>query len=450
MTSYPVREEPQTFAHGPVLAYDSYPEKQEGSMVKVIPHDSETDSDKTLQTMEELNQLLDVDGILDKVLLEARQMADADAGTIFLLDKGELQFSYVQNDTLFKEDATNKMIYADYALPVDESSIVGYVALSGEPLAIDDAYELSSNLPWSFNRSFDQQTGYRTISILTIPLRNYQNRLVGVMQLINARDEMGLHTPFTLEHRKTIPLLANKASAVIDRGLMIREQILRMMRMASMRDPAETAGHVQRVGAYVAEIYKRHALNRAFKDSASLAFSGNPEGLFEEVKRTSGLMRLAAMLHDVGKVGIADAILKKPDKLTDEEFVVMRQHSIKGAQLFANTESDLDKLCYDIALHHHEKWAGGGYPGRVQDIYLEDVPGEPLHGEDIPLAARITALADVYDALLSKRMYKEPWPEEKVLGVIKEESGRHFDPEVVEAFFEIYDVIKAIQEKFKG
>ncbi len=419
-------------------------------MVKVLPTEGETAADKTLQTMEELNQLLDVDGILDKVLLEARQMADADAGTIFLLDKGKLQFSYVQNDTLFREDATNKMIYADYALPVDEASIVGHVALSGEPLAIDDAYELSADLPWSFNKSFDQQTGYRTISILTIPLKTYQDRLVGIMQIINARDEMGVHTPFSLEHRKTIPLLANKASAVIDRGLMIREQILRMMRLASMRDPAETAGHVQRVGAYVAEIYKRYVLNRAFKDSASQAFSGNPEGLFEEVKRTSGLMRLAAMLHDVGKVGVADAILKKPAKLTDEEFAVMRQHTLKGAQLFANTESDLDKLCYDIALHHHEKWTGGGYPGRVLDIYLEDVPGEPLQGEDIPLAARITALADVYDALLSKRMYKDPWPEEKVLSIIKEESGRHFDPEVVEAFFEIYDVIKAIQEKFKG
>ena len=314
MPSHPIREEPRTFAHGPVLAYNPYSGEQKEAMVRVLARDSETDTDKTLQTMEELNQLLDVDGILDKVLLEARQMADADAGTIFLLDKGKLQFSYVQNDTLFKEDATHRMIYADYALPVDEASIVGHVALSGEPLAIDDAYELSSDLPWSFNRSFDQQTGYRTISILTIPLKTYQDRLVGVMQIINARDEMGVHTPFTLEHRKTIPLLANKASAVIDRGLMIREQILRMMRLAAMRDPAETAGHVQRVGAYAAEIYKRYALNRAFKDSASQAFSGNPEGLYESVKRTSGLLRLAAMLHDVGKVGVADAILKKPGR----------------------------------------------------------------------------------------------------------------------------------------
>jgi HD-GYP domain-containing protein (c-di-GMP phosphodiesterase class II) len=210
-----------------------------------------------------------------------------------------------------------------------------------------------------------------------------------------------------------------------------------MMQMAELRDPTETGAHVQRVGAYCAEIYGTWAARR--KHSA------------KEIKRARDNLRLAAMLHDVGKVGISDNILKKPGKLTDEEFDAVKWHTINGARLFKNQTSDLDTMSSDIALCHHEKWAGGGYPGKVvPGLWSPDARmGESLSGEDIPLAARICAVADVYDALSSPRSYKDPFPDEKCLAILEKDAGTHFDPEVVEIFVEIFDVIKAIRDKFK-
>ncbi|MEW5773947.1 MAG: HD domain-containing phosphohydrolase [Thermodesulfobacteriota bacterium] len=410
---------------------------------------------KTLQTIEELNQLIDIDGILDLILGDCRRMANADAGTIFLVEGDTLKFSFVHNDTLFRQDVTSKVLYADVTLPIDESSVVGHAAVSRQVVVVDDAYDLGPGLPYTFNKDFDRKTGYRTLSILTVPLTTFRDQLVGVMQVINAKDGQGRTIPFSAAAKEQVPLLAGKAAAAIERGLMTREQILRMMRMAEMRDPSETGAHVQRVGAIAAEIYKRWAMNRALSDLKAKPFASNPEGVFAEVKRAAGLLRLAAMLHDVGKVGIADAILKKPGKLDDGEYGVMKWHSVLGARLFANSTSDLDAMCLDIALHHHERWDGKGYPGDVGDVLGREfapgasVMGRPLAGEEIPIAARITALSDVYDALCSRRSYKEPWPREKVMELIREESGRQFDPEVVEAFFEIYEVVDAIQRKFR-
>jgi response regulator RpfG family c-di-GMP phosphodiesterase len=106
-------------------------------------------------------------------------------------------------------------------------------------------------------------------------------------------------------------------------------------------------------------------------------------------------------------------------------------------------------MCYDIAISHHERFSGPGYPGRVADIQSEEARmGEPLQGEQIPLSARIVSLADVYDALCSRRSYKEPWPEERVLQELRDCAGTQFDPAVVEAFEQIHDVILAIRAKY--
>lgn len=388
-----------------------------------------------LRVTEEMNQLKDVDSILDKILFEARQLVRADAGSIFLIEDEKLKFSYVQNDTLFKEDEANAALYADFSVPVDDESIVGYAAMTGTCVVIDDAYDIAADLPYRFNPDYDKKSGYCTTSILAVPLKTFEARLVGVMQLINAKNEHGVSVPFPEDSRLYVPLLANNAAVAIERGVMNRELILRMMKMAELRDPTETGPHVQRVGAYSAEIYKHWALKRGYGK--------------KKIKQGRDLIRLAAMLHDVGKVGISDTILKKPDKLTDEEFATMKWHTVHGARLFVNNTSDLDKMSRDIALNHHEKWAGGGYPGKITDILSDEaVMGETKSREEIPLAARITALADVFDALGSKRSYKEVWSDEKILSVIKEESGRHFDPELVDVFVDIFDVIKAIRQRF--
>ena len=389
-----------------------------------------------LNTIQDLNTYKDIDGILDKLLFEARKATRADAGSIFLVEKNKLKFRYIQNDTLFDGMGGQAEHYSNFSIPLDASSIAGYAAMTGKTIQIENAYAIPKDLPYTFNPSFDEKNNYKTISILAIPLKAMESQLVGVMQLINARDEQGNLVPFDLFSQASVPLFANNASLAIEKGMMNRELILRMMRMAELRDPTETGAHVQRVGAYSAEIYQQLALKRKIPAN--------------EIRRTKDLIRLASMLHDIGKIGIQDSILKKPAKLTDAEFDTMKWHPVHGARLFEHTTSELDLMSKEITLFHHERWDGTGYPGQVTDLNT-DTPkmGKPWKGKQIPLAARITALADVYDALASKRAYKESWPEEKILTIIKKESGHHFDPEIVDAFFDIQDIIKAIQMHFE-
>ena len=390
---------------------------------------------RILRRIEELNYLNDIDAILDKILYEARLLSSADAGSIFIREGDALRFAYVHNDTLFSQKGAGEALYADFSVPINDQSIVGYAALTGESVAIDDAYQIFPDRPYHFNHKYDRISGYVTGSMLTIPLITFHGRLVGVMQLINAMDDAGRVTPFSGEARRMIPLLSNIAAVAVDRGIMNREMILRMVRMAELRDPSETGPHVQRVGAYSAEIYQQWAQKNGIDA--------------QEIRRKKDLIRLAAMLHDVGKVGIPDSILKKPAKLTDSEYEVIKQHTVLGGRLFVGRTSHLDTMSMEIALNHHEKWNGSGYPGRIIDIMAPAIQtGPPKVSTEIPLSARIVALADVYDALCSQRYYKQSWSEDRVLKLIEKESAQHFDPEIVAIFFSLLPVIAAIKKRF--
>lgn len=386
--------------------------------------------------IDEANHLHDLESILDKILYESRKLANADAGSIFLLEDDELKFSYVHNDTLFKENETNKAIYSNISIPVNEKSIVGYAAITGKSLVIEDAYSLPDNLPYTFNSAPDEESGYRTKSVFSIPIKTTKAKLVGIMQIINAKNEKGVSVPFTSESQAYIPIFTNNAARAIEQGVLTKQRILQMMQLAELRDPKETAIHVQRVGAYCGEIYQQWAKNKGLA--------------MQEIKQKRDLIRLASMLHDVGKVGIADAILKKPARLTSEEYDTMKWHTIFGARIFNEATSDLDKMCYQIILYHHEKWDGSGYPGDIDNVMTDDAElGKGLVGEEIPIHARVSALADVYDALSSARVYKDAWSDERVYAIIREESGKHFDADLVEAFFQITDLIRAIKQKFR-
>jgi len=143
----------------------------------------------------------------------------------------------------------------------------------------------------------------------------------------------------------------------------------------------------------------------------------------------------AAPMHDVGKLGIPDMILRKPGALTPEEWEVMRQHPRIGQEIIGDHDSPLLQMAARIALSHHEKWDGSGYP-------------QGLRGEDTPIEARIVAVADVFDALTSVRPYKSAWPVDKALSLLVEEKGRHFDPALVDAFVSSLPAICAIKEQF--
>jgi response regulator RpfG family c-di-GMP phosphodiesterase len=389
-----------------------------------------------LRITENLNHVKDVDSLLDSILYEARLFTNADAGTIYLADGNNLKYSYVQNDTLAKiDEANNKYIYSIFEIPINDKSMSGYVALTGKPLIIDDVYNIRGNVPYSFNSYFDEISSYKTISALTVPLITSRQHVIGVMQILNSKNKKGEIIPFTKEDMMYVAFFANNASVAIERAQMTREILLRMIKMAELRDPKETGNHVNRVASYSIEIYERWAKKKGLPLS--------------EIKQTKDVLRIAAMLHDVGKVAISDTILKKPGKLSPEEFEMMKMHTIFGARLFDNSVSDWDALSAEVALNHHERWDGKGYMGRITnkgDEFYISGPGKK--GEEIPILGRIVALADVYDALISIRVYKQAWLEEDVLKYIKEGAGKHFDPDVVEAFFSIYDVIKAIREKY--
>jgi len=397
-------------------------------------HRKESTVGSILGIIRSLSQLKGVDMILERILLESRGLVNADAGSIYLLKDDVLVFSHVQNDTLFGERGAGAAQYANVSIPVNSDTIVGHAALTLKAVPSDDAYNIPKDVPYKFNPSFDEENNYRTRSILAVPLLSSKNTLVGVIQLINARDAEGRPDIFTEHSTAMIFLFANSAAMTIEQGLLNRETILRMVQMAALHDPKETGAHVQRVSTFSAELYQRWAEKRGVSP--------------QKIRNHRDLISLAAMSHDAGKVGVSDLILKKTAPLTRDEFEVMKRHTLYGAQIFSNASTELDKMTYNVVLYHHEKWDGTGYPGKV-DSLTGNAMGKALAGKEIPLAARIVALADVFDALSSNRCYKKPWKQEDVYGLIRRQSGKQFDPELVTAFFEITDIFSAIQDRYQ-
>lgn len=374
----------------------------------------------------QLSQFHDISTILDRILLEARMLSSADAGTVYLVENGELVFAYTHNDTLFPVDMAYKYSYSNACLPLNTQSIAGYCASHGRVLHLGNVRELPPNVSFSFNDHFDRATGYKTVSLLCIPLIGKGGFSLGVIQLINSMRD-GKIVPFAEELGTILSVLAVQAVNAIERSLMAREMIHRMQLMAALHDPRETAQHVERVGAIAAELYQVIAI----KQNVGI----------DTRRVTRSQIRLAAMLHDLGKVAIPNEILKKPGKLTPQEIAIMQTHCAAGGKLFPHASEQVDCMAKEIALHHHQKWNGTGYTGD---------PNKPiLAGEDIPLTARITAVADVFDALMSVRCYKEAWTWDAAIALLQHESGSHFDPQVVEAFMEARETIKAIYTRYK-
>jgi HD-GYP domain-containing protein (c-di-GMP phosphodiesterase class II) len=395
----------------------------------------------------ELNQIHDLDLLLERILFEARKVVNADAGSIYITvpseeeGKDKLSIKYSQNDTIQKTiPPGQKMIYSIFSVAINEKSISGYSALKRTLVNVPDMYNIPPDSPYSFNSTFDKITGYKTVSTMTLPLISTDKRLMGVIQVINAKDKEGNVIPFSSDDEILLTHFANNASMVLQRAYLTRTMILRMIKMSELRDPKETGTHVNRVAGYAVDIYDRWAAHK--KISA------------EEREKFRDVLRISSMLHDVGKVAISDTILKKPSRFTPEEFQIMQNHTVYGASLFTMASSPIDEMAMDIALTHHENWDGTGYPGWIDPAtgnpIKTDESGRPLgrKEEEIPLGGRIVAIADVFDALCSKRVYKEPWTEEDVLNEMRKLSGSKFDPELVDIFFEVLPNIKQTQNMF--
>ncbi|PIE89673.1 MAG: two-component system response regulator [Acidobacteria bacterium] len=193
-----------------------------------------------------------------------------------------------------------------------------------------------------------------------------------------------------------------------------RLEIIRRLGRAAEYKDNETGLHVIRMSYYAEHIAIKAGLP---KEAATMILN-------------------AAPMHDIGKIGIPDYILSKRGKLTDEEWKIMRTHPQIGADIIGHHESGLLKLARTIALTHHEKWDGTGYP-------------KGLKGEEIPLASRIVSIADTFDALTSERPYKQAWPVEKAIEVIQRDSGSYFEPTLVDAFMSCIDEVLATKDRYK-
>ncbi len=203
--------------------------------------------------------------------------------------------------------------------------------------------------------------------------------------------------------------------------------ILVLADMVESRDKC-TGDHVKKTSAYVSIILDQLQEMGLYKDQVTEKFADN--------------MRNASPLHDIGKIHVSDVILNKPGRLNDEEFEIMKTHTTLGSQIIDKaismvTDSGYLREARDISEYHHEKWDGKGYP-------------HGLAGEEIPLSARIMAVADVFDALVSRRSYKEPFSFEKAMSIIDEESGTHFDPIIVDAFVAAKDKVRKVAQDFES
>ena len=214
----------------------------------------------------------------------------------------------------------------------------------------------------------------------------------------------------TRQRAETLSVAVRKATAaILDRE---RETITRLARAAEFRDP-ETGAHIQRMSHYSAVIARRMGLGSELADA----------------------LLLAAPMHDVGKLGIPDTILLKPGRLTVNEFEVMKRHPLIGHDILKDSSSEVLRLGARIALSHHEKFNGTGYPNGIA-------------GEAIPLEGRIVAVADVFDALTSSRPYKPAWPFARAIALLREGRGSHFDARCIDAFLSSWDEVLDIHTRF--
>lgn len=377
-----------------------------------VPADQSAILHSLLQVGVNLTAKSDRRETLQLILHEVRSLVAAEAGCLYIVRGNQLQFAAAQNDRMSVTDIVDKFLGRE--VPISADSLVGFVAMTGRMLNIPDAYRLTESAPFRFNRDFDLIAGYRTQSIFALPLMKPDGQCVGVMQLVNRIGRSGRIVPFPDLECSGVKSLAQMAAVTIH-NMLLQDQlknanietVMRLSVAAEYRDD-DTAAHIRRIS------------NTSALVAGAMGFSE------EEVD----CIRYASPMHDIGKIGVPDAILGKQGKLTPQEYEIMKQHTICGAKILDNPQSELMVTAQQVARWHHERWDGKGYP-------------DGLRGEAIPLAARIVGLVDVFDALVTKRCYKEAFPLDVAVKIIATEQGKQFDPKVCAAFYRAIDGILA-------
>jgi len=348
------------------------------------------DLEALLEISRQMVALKDLDKLLDLVLDQSTELLNAERSSLFVLDHdtGELWTKIAQG-----------LVGRTIRLPVGKG-IVGHVAERKRTLNIADAYQDDR-----FNPEVDRETGFRTRSILCVPMLNQKNECIGVIEVLN-KEGGGAFSDYDVELLVALALHAalaiENAQLYQEKEEMLRSLVRSLAAAIDARDPV-TAGHSERVTSLAMNIARQL-------------------GLDDDTQR---VVELAANLHDVGKLGVPDAILQKADQLTDEEFARMKDHARFTERILENIEfpRGLRRVPH-VASLHHEKMDGSGYP-------------EGIAGDKLDIVARILAVADVFDAMVSyDRPYKKAATTEEALQVLRDGAGSHLDPQLVEAFIE--------------
>lgn len=295
-----------------------------------------------------------------------------------------------------------------------------YVAETGESVNVEDVRAVGHGVPYSHDLLTECAGLDEPFSIIAVPLVSPSRESIGVIELVDARDTEGRPVAFPAHAPIVLQALAGQAgTAIANAQLAARlreaqfETVFRLSVAAEFRDP-ETAAHIQRMSRYTAVIAR------------NLGLSG------DDVE----MARFASPMHDVGKLGIPDSILLKEGKLTDDEWHIMRSHTTMGAKILGGSESPIMKTSENVALTHHEKMNGSGYPLGTK-------------GDEIPLFGRMTALSDAFDAITSQRCYKMAQPLDVGLEIAQSDAGAHFDPDCVRALARGFDEIRRVHEQFQ-
>lgn len=395
----------------------------------------------------EFAQAKDVDLLLEKILSVARKLANADAGMIYLLNHEKLTFHHYQQETPKEErDFAKNTIYNGTSETITPDPISVHVAKTGTIVNIPRINDLSEDAPYTVNADIYRDLLSPLQAIVAFPLLNDYGTVLGVVQVLNPRDEAGTIMPPSEDDTPLIQLFANNAASAIERAQSTRARVLGIIQiLTALRDTEETVSHVNRVGAYAAEIYDAWARRKGITQDV--------------ISSQKDLLRMAAMLHDIGKLAIPNVIRRKPGRLSIAEYETMKEHTIKGAQLLMKyAHSELEHIAVQIALTHHERWDGSGYPGHIDPDSGKAMAGyEDKHGrvrgkrgEEIPVFGRLVAIADVYDSLMNHRVFREAWKEEDVLKKLRDGANSHFDPEMIEAFFASLETIHAIADHYQN
>ncbi|MGQ9533347.1 MAG: HD domain-containing phosphohydrolase [Desulfotomaculales bacterium] len=348
--------------------------------------------ERMVRSCRALGAIQDLDETLDLVLEEAMTVVGAEAGTLWFWDDEER----VLRARVVRGPVAQKL--RGLSLAVGEG-LAGTVLASGRPLLVRDARQ---DPRWAGR--FDAATGFVTRSLLVLPLHG-RDGPVGVLQFVNKTDG-GFFEPADLEVGLAF---AGPAAVAIensrlfdDRRRLLVSGLRTLAAALDARDPY-TRGHSERVTAYALRLAEALGLPRGERE----------------------LLERAGLLHDIGKIGIRDAVLLQPGPLDEEAWEQMRRHPVIGAEIVAQMEPRrLTEPVRLAVLHHHERWDGSGYPAG-------------LAGEEIPLLARVIALADAFDAMTSDRPYRRALGREEALAEIRKNAGRQFDPELAAAFVRV-------------